>query len=711
MKWLRVAILWVLSAGAAVCLAASPKPTKPFRLPPKMASDVATAEALGIGSVDPSGFFHHSGAYPPLALVWQVDDRVKQAEGVFPHPLLPDRVLAATRGGLLLSEDAGVTWNALAEASADRIGIVRGIAFSPDVPDTFFAATDHKGVWATVAAATGKTFKQVGSKQAGLASDDTVLITYYPQDRRFRTLLVAHGEAAPGISVSRDGGTTWQVVAPDYHVRQIVGGNAGDREIFIVAAKKSAPDVQNIYYCVSFDDFWLELVHDIIPTDAAVSTLVQPGSVWTVEVFRGSSAYFSTADAGLYRVTQGEGFKVGPENLLAALSIGCAWGPHADSQVLYAYEPKKLGLVVSVDNWKTCTPQSAGLYTGAFVKEGARIRANANGTVFFASINNVLYVGRRRPGPLEVSRVTVTPAIFTFEDEAYKGAAKGTAEALRAVASAKLAAVEARKFIQSTREARAFLSDTELTIAAKVAAAGAAPRSVTVDLSRLGGSPVTPLFDDGRHQDGAAGDGVWAAQFRLDPRHLKNDNRDVRRRWPGPMGLTVTATGEGGAIAGAVGVLAVYDRPESFNFSGRKVAPIAVDGKPWEKTFSTGERPPVDISGFHALTFWIKTDAEGAEEISVQLRDDQLFSGSTSTPPVPILQEKFIDGGKVAGDWRLVSIPLARLLKGVKQFETSRLGAVVVSGEGKVTGNYWIDEVRFHISPESLKTYEGVYTP
>jgi hypothetical protein len=707
MKWPRVAILLVLSAGAAACLAAAPKPSKPLNLTPKMASDVATAESLGIGSVDQSGFFHHTGAYPPLALLWQVDDRVKQAEGAFPHPVLPDRVLAATRGGLLLSEDAGATWNALAEASADRMGIVRGIAFSPDMADTFFAATDHKGVWATQDC--GKTFKQVGSKQAGLASDDTVLITYYPQDRRFRTLLVAHAGAASGISVSRDGGAAWQVVAPDYHVRQIVGGSAGDRELFLVAAKKSAPDVQSVYYCVSFDDFWLELMHDAIPTDAAVSVLVRVGA-WIDDAFRGAAMFLATTDAGLYRVTQGGGVRIGPETQATLLSVGCTWGPHADSQIGYAYEPRKLGMLVSVDNWKTSTSQSAGLYTGAFVKDGARIRANANGTVFFASINNVLYVGRRRPGPLEVSRVTVTPAIFTFEDEAYKGAARGTAEALRAVAGAKLVAAEARKFIQSTREARAFLSDTELTIAAKVAVMGDAPNSVTVDLSRLGGSPVTPMFDDGLHKDGAAGDGVWAVQFRLDPRHLKGDNRDIRRRWPGPLGLTVTATGEASAIAGAVGVLAVYDRPESFNISGRKVDPIAVGGKPWEKSFGTGERP-VDISGFHALTFWIKTDAEGAEEISVRLRDDQPFSGSTSTPPIPILQEKFLDGGKVVRDWRLVSIPLARLLKGVGQFETSRLGAVVVSGEGKVTGNYWIDEVRFHISPENLKTYEGANTP
>ncbi|MCX5682252.1 MAG: hypothetical protein NT049_01010 [Planctomycetota bacterium] len=707
MKWSRVAILLVLSAGAAACFAAATKSPKPTRLSSKMATDAATAESLGIGSVDASGFFHHTGAYPPLALLWQADDRVKQVEGVFPHPVLPDRVLAATRGGLLLSEDAGATWSALAEASADHIGVVRGIAFSPDVPDTFFAATDHKGVWATQDC--GKTFKQVGSKQSGLASDDTVLILYYPHDRRFRTLLVAHAGAAPGISFSRDGGASWQVVAPDYFVRQIVGGNAGDRELYIVAAKKSTPDIQSIYYCVSFDDFWLELMHDVIPTDAAVSVLVRTGA-WIEDAFRGAAMYLATADAGLHRVTQGGGMKVEPETPATLLGVGCTWGPHADSEVDFVYEPKKLGMLVSANYWKTSAPQSAGLYTGAFVKEGARIRASANGTVFFASINDVLYAGRRRPGPIEVSRVTVTPAIFTYEDEAYKGAARGTTDALRAVAGAKLAAVEARKFIQTTREAKAFLSDTELTIAAKVAVKGDGPDSVTVDLSRLGGSPVTPMFDDGRHKDVAADDGVWAVQFRFDPRHLKNDNRDVRRRWPGPMGLTVTATGDGGAIAGAVGVLAVYDRPESFNISGRKVAPIVVEGKPWEKSFGTGDRP-VDISGFHALTFWIKTDAEGAEEVSVRLRDDQPFSGSTSTPPVPILQEKFIEGGKVTLGWHLVSIPLARLLKDVGKFETSRLGAVVVSGEGKLTGNYWIDEVRFHISPESLKTYEGANTP
>lgn len=705
MKSARIAILIaavVAAAAALPAVAAAPKP--PAKTPP----EIAAAEALGIGTAAESGLFHHTGAYPPLALAWQADGRVRQATGVFPHPVISDRILAATRGGLILSEDAGATWNALAEASAERIGLARSVAFSPDEADTFFVATDRRGVWVTRDA--GKTFKQAGSKATGLASDETAVIAYYPQDRRFRTLLVAHGDAALGLSSSRDGGATWHVVAPDFHVRRILGGAAGDPDLFLVASRKAAPDVQNIYYCVSIDDFWLEVVHDIIPTDATVSLLVKSGH-YVREVFQGGMIYFSTTDAGLYRVTQGEGFKVGPESLTFVASIGCTYGPTADSQILYACEPKKLGLLVSSDGWKTVTPQGAGLAIGAFIKEGACVRAAANGTAFYGVINDVLYVGRRRPAPFEVRRVAVTPAVFAFEDAAYKAAMNGMREALRAVATAPSAVAASRDFIAVTREARSLLGGTEGEITATVAAAGGPPASVTVDLSRLGGSPVTPMFDDGRHKDGAAGDGVWATPVRVDPRRLRRIDLDTRRRWPGPMGLTVTARRADGTLAGAVGVLAIYNRPESFTITGRKTQPIPVAGEPWEKAFRTGDEEPVDISGFHALTLRIKTDGGAAEEIRVHLRDSQPFSGATDTPPVPILQEKLIEGGKVDAEWRLVTIPLARLLKDAGPFDAARLAAVVVAGEGKVTGNYWIEDVRFHISPEDLKAYEGAKTP
>ncbi len=699
----RTFICVLLSAClAALLLAGSPPRASSSRVAPAPKS---LDGPPGIGVIDATGLFRHVGAYPPLALVWQVDGRVEQVVGVYPHPGLADRVVAATRTGLFLSDDAGATWQALAEAAADRVGVIRRVAFNPEVPDTFFLATDHKGVWVTTDG--GKTFKQVGTKQTGMASNDTADVVYFPGDRRYQTLLVAHGDAAAGISLSHDEGRSWRVVAPDYCVRRIVGGHSGDRELMTVGAKKSAPDIQSIYYCPSFDDYWLELVRDIIPTDVGISVLVRSGEGASEQIWRGSCAFVATADQGLCRLNQTGGRRVGPDKIDSFASVGVTWGPTADSQVLYAYEPRKLGFLASTDNWGTYAPAGTGLYTGPFVKEGACVRASANGTVFYAAVNDRLYVGCRAPAPIQVKSAMVLPAIVTFESEGYHAAMDGLREELRTFANQRFAAREAKRVVTRARDIKAFLSDTEFTVTAQVACEGGPPASVTVDLSRIGGSGLTPMYDNGESGDGAAGDGVYGTTFRLDPRRLKKDTHDLRRQWPGPTGLTVTAAAPDGKVAGAVAVFSIFDHPESF-FLMQKGQPFAVKGEPWTKSW--GGYQPHDISGYYALTFWIKTDAAEAEDVTVQLRDAPPFSLGTTTPPVSILKEGFVDGGKIAGDWRLVTIPLARLLKETPQFERGGLGSVILSGEGKATGSYWVNDIRFHISPEDVKAYIGAAT-
>jgi hypothetical protein len=216
------------------------------------------------------------------------------------------------------------------------------------------------------------------------------------------------------------------------------------------------------------------------------------------------------------------------------------------------------------------------------------------------------------------------------------------------------------------------------------------------------------MYDNGESGDGAAGDGVYGTTFRLDPRRLKKDTHDLRRQWPGPIGLTVTAAAPDGKLAGAVAVLSIFDHPESF-FLTQRGQPFAVKGEPWTKSWGGGEHPH-DISGYYALTLWIKTDAAQPEDVTVQLWDAPPFSLPTTTPPVSILKEGFVDGGKIGGEWRLVTIPLARLLKETPQFERGGLGSVILSGEGKATGSYWVDDIRFHISPEDLKAYIGAAT-
>ncbi|MBE3068933.1 MAG: hypothetical protein IMZ66_01715, partial [Planctomycetes bacterium] len=287
---LLMAAAWLASAGAA------------------FAADAAPA-APPIGAVDEkTRLFTHTATYPPLALVWEASADAGRAIGVFPHPALPGRVVLATLDGLLASDDAGATWRPLPQAARGRVGPVRGVAFSPERFDTFYLATDGKGVWATDDA--GKTFRPLGTKASGLASDRVAGVHVYPGDRTFRTLMAVHGDAAAGISMTTDAGGTWRVVSAGYHVRHLLMGGPGDLDFFAAATRTDAPAVVSLYYAVSLDDYWIELIKDIIPTGMARSVRVGRGSLST-EVLSGSQVFVATADAGLYRVDQGGGQRAG----------------------------------------------------------------------------------------------------------------------------------------------------------------------------------------------------------------------------------------------------------------------------------------------------------------------------------------------------------------------------------------------------------------
>ena len=90
--------------------------------------------------------------------------------------------------------------------------------------------------------------------------------------------------------------------------------------------------------------------------------------------------------------------------------------------------------------------------------------------------------------------------------------------------------------------------------------------SVTVDLSRVGGSTITPMYDDGLHGDGAANDGVYGAQCLLRPDRMRNFYQDLRRPMPGPMALTITAVSQDGTLSSAVGVLGLLERVETHAY-------------------------------------------------------------------------------------------------------------------------------------------------
>lgn len=661
----------------------------------------------------------HAGTYPPFAAAWVRDTRLSDVLAVFPHPILPRRVALATETGLLLSDNAGRTWKGLAQAAAKRLGRVTRVAFAPHAADTFYLSTDGQGVWASRDG--GQTVRRIGSKQAGMADDSARGVWLYAADRRFLTLLAAHGDAAPGISLTEDGGRTWRVVAAGHHVWSVLPCGAHTHRLLMAASEKDAPDRRGIYSCASPGQPWYLVVRDVVPTGAAASLF-------------GDTVYWSTADSGLYAVThKGSDYhSIGPAGVARWASVLATWGHHADAQVLAAYDPTKLGMVVSTDDGKTWSPHSRGLYTSPFVREGAHLRANASGTVFYAVANGILCRGFRRDGPLQVRSVAVDPTTLSFGPQSYREAMSRLRAVLSTLPDQRYAAPGARRIVEFAREAREAFAQDGLAVTAAVTGRGVQPSLVSVDLSRIGGLPQTPMLDDGRHADGDAGDGVYGASVAVDPRGLERDWRDWRRPWPGLTGLTVSAVAPDGSLAAAVGCLFVYAKPESFSFWNESESPgvreptgrvaadvvelsarpalgtrslrIVAKGGPWTLPFGDAYRT-VDVAGFYALSFWVRADAEEADELFVQLRDGPDYKVPTTTPRVAVVASRAVEGGSIGTEFRRVVLPLARFLEPAPGFLPRLQRWVIFSGGGRSARTCWIDDIRFFLTREDSEAY------
>ena len=110
--------------------------------------------------------------------------------------------------------------------------------------------------------------------------------------------------------------------------------------------------------------------------------------------------------------------KTGPEGVSSWASLGVTWAPLPDTQLFYAYEPEKLGLVLSFDGFKSFAGQTGGLPNGPLIKEGSQIRASASGVHFYAVVNDRLYLGVAQWKGVNVSDPVVTPNIVRASADA-----------------------------------------------------------------------------------------------------------------------------------------------------------------------------------------------------------------------------------------------------------------------------------------------------
>jgi hypothetical protein len=410
-------------------------------------------------------------------------------------------------------------------------------------------------------------------------------------------------------------------------------------------------------------------------------------------------------------------------------SEGSAWtslfftnGPRGESEVLAAYDPRRRGLCLSTRRFADGLgeAQNRGLYVGPYVKSGATCVANANGTVYYVVLNNALWIGRwtvPARGPAVVQARSV-PCSVRVDEAAIGRARDGLHSHIAAIAADERPEPHLAPMAAKARTVADAIDGMRTTIRARVRHPGgpAQIKSVTVDASRLGGSPATLLRDDGEHDDGKDGDGVYGARLRFTPAlfrqegfremHLLTvtavDMAGARASWParlhisrGPTAVGLMRGGwESPRAEGPVTIRMVRDsslRPHA------NVLQIAATGPgPWRAAWlMPGDG--VNSAGLKWLTFHIKGDVD--QELLVHLMDfhrfgsEGFFDEPHASAAAPLLGGGYLES--VTPAYQTVRIPLARLLpRGLYFLRWHTAGIALAVPEGGRPGVYHIHDAR-----------------
>ena len=589
-------------------------------------------------------------AAPQGLLTWAPETRVKHADRIFPYPHDPDRVWVTTEQGIVQTTDDGDTWTLISGTSPQQLGRISDIAFSPSDLNTVFAASREKGVFRSDDL--GKTWINVGTEASGLAHASVAKLKTYPGDLKLHTLYALHGSAGAGVSKSMDGGKTWQVLSPDYYGFDMV---LIDTEVFMTGYVKDEPDTWCVFKSVDGAQRWSDVVRDV-PTTAAVSGRIHK-----------KNQFYTVLKGPILTIVKDTGFYSGPTDGPRWASLFYAYAGKGDEEILYAYDPYKYGLLGSRDGFKTWWKDNDGLFVGPLIKEGANACASANGSTFYAAINGQLYVGRARTSDVPVlAHLKVTPGVIRVSSD------KLNAERVKSMGQEAF-----NKSIAATISVRPTSPDDFKL------------KAVAADLAPLAQAALA-LADDGKHNDGAAGDGLFGGVF-MPHWMIINRQGDKRPNTPGQTTFAVTATDEKNHNGTGIGVVTVYSTVEPFVFwngeDQRWGNQLGVTGKgkghveeiemgahggtrclrftgrhgPWSCCWGF-DYYGKNISGHEFLTFWIKVSAPSDRDIKVYLADGPGGEReANNSSAVWLFKENYLQGD--SKDWRQVRIPMEKLRK------------------------------------------------
>jgi hypothetical protein len=442
--------------------------------------------------------------------------------------------------------------------------------------------------------------------------------------------------------------------------------------------------------------------------------------------------YFSTLD-GRMLVSTDDGqtwFTAAESQSSRWVSLFFTRGRADNVEILAAYDPYRRGLVLSSSRLRTATwrSENKGLYVGSYVKSGASCAANANGTTYYIVLNNALWTARRtrtRPDGPMVVQARCLPATIWVPTDLLRTAQATLNRHIEDVAEAVASESAVGDIAQAIRTANQRKADLNITVQARVEhpKGRSALKVVTADLTVLGGRPDAELLDDGKHGDGPAGDGLWAATFPFNPTAFDR-LPEHDRRWPlpGVTAITVSAIDTSGASDSWSAAVSVQRRPEPVSIHplaiGYRFGSVVGDGpvdlhddganallprhaalcftasKPgaWRAARIAGSG--VNIIGCQTLSFYIKGDL--SQDLYVQLVDryqvgEDLVDEPHFSRPVNLISGGYLKA--ITPKYQQVRIPISALLpKGALFLPRHAAGIALGAGPDGKPGKYYLDQ-------------------
>ncbi len=652
-------------------------------------------------------------------LNWTICRKLADVRAIHPHPTDPQVAWAITGKGLFKTADEGRTFQPVASATTEKLGQITAIACRPADENCLLVGTDANGLFISTDGAAS--FKPMSSKAEKLASQHVAHVDFSRIDPSWRTVMVTHALGAPGMSVTRDLGKTWEAFGQDRYLKSfafcgptiVAVGSMAAMEGRTWGIHRSAWDAQR----------WEESNRGIRPGEPAC------------ELLRPNRFLFSTLD-GVILESHDDGrtwqnaARIGPGQWVSVL---LTHGATDNTELAAAYDPHGRGLVISTRLLRrgSLVPQNTGLYVGPYIKSGASCRASANGLTWYIVMNNWLWIGRRVPRKVAptVLQAWCSPSSLWVAFDAVGGAQSTMHTRLASIATGSATEGDVKALAAAHKSFSALKGSMGFGVLAKVShpKGPRSIKSVTVDLSIIGGSALTQLHDDGKHGDGKGGDGLWGTQVRFLPGDFPSLPRHDRR-WGLPANtrsaMTVTALGTSGQKDSHSAVIAIRRKPapvsiwpggRRFRFAGEIVEGTvtvsqhvdrqrdpnnpallvqATGPGPWRAAWHIGEGR-LNISGCDTLRLDIKGTVN--QELYVHILDYFRMGENMIDVPHWSRGVPLIAGGhlkSIGGEYQTVRIPMKLLLtKGTLFLRQYGAGIGLATKEGGKPGAYYLANV------------------